>query len=130
MVWVRSHIPRIAAAWLVCHLCLLVAIPTVMCSSMAGQGVAAECTCEHGDGQACPMHKSRSTSATSNSHPCTCRGTADPMAAVAAALFGHVADLGPTASAAAPVHATPWFSSLNPEPLDSDSVPDSPPPRA
>jgi hypothetical protein len=52
------------------------------------------------------------------------------MTAVAAFLFGHVADLRPIGSIAAPADVVGWFSAWNPELPEFSVIPDSPPPRA
>jgi hypothetical protein len=72
MWWMRRQVGRVAAGWLVFHLCLLASVPTV-CSAMSA-GAGAACTCGHADGQWCPMHHSRSVSgeAPSSSHPRSC----------------------------------------------------------
>ena len=103
MRWIRPQLQRFAAGWLVCHLCLLAAIPTTLRSTMFASASGAACTCAHGDGQICPMHHTRSTTAsTSSSRPCSCRSTADPMTAMAASLIGPAAVLAPSASCVAP----------------------------
>jgi hypothetical protein len=108
----------------------MVSVPTVLCVTSAGMAVGVECTCDHSDGEMCPMHHSRSKTAAPTSPSCACRSTNDPMVAVAAFLFGHVAELRPMPSIAEPADAGGWLASLNPEPLEFSSVPDSPPPRA
>src|SRR6185295_20036024 len=88
MRWIRSRLARAAAGWLVVHVCLLLSVPTALCTTMS-VGAKAECTCDHGDGQMCPMHHTRSKSKTPlDPHSCSCRSTSDPVAAMAAALIG------------------------------------------
>ena len=60
MCWIRPRLPRVAAGWLVFQLALLISVPTTLCCAMAGNAVAVECTCDHNDGQMCPMHHTRS----------------------------------------------------------------------
>jgi len=130
MRWMRIRLARVAAGWLVFQCCLLVSVPTALCAMSAG-AVGAECTCEHGDGQMCPMHHVQSKSKTgSSSHSCSCRSTSDPVTAMAASLIGPPAVVALAASSIAPLvpaGSSPRFAS---NPLDSTFVPDSPPPRA
>lgn len=130
MLWMRPQLARIAGGWLVFHLCLLISIPTIVCSTMSASTVGAECTCDHGDGQMCPMHHTRSSSkVTAGSHSCSCRSTSDPLTALVASLTGPAAVLAPSVSVIASTNLTAWTLSFNPAPLDASSVPDSPPPR-
>jgi hypothetical protein len=62
MHWIRLQVARVAAGWLVFHVCLLVVVPTALCSSPSASA-GAECTCEHGDGLMCPMHHTPSRGA-------------------------------------------------------------------
>jgi len=131
MRWIRSQVARVAAGWLVFHVCLIVSVPITLCSTVSSSSVGAECTCDHGDGQMCPMHHVVSKSKTgSPSHSCSCRSTSDPLAAVTASLIGPPAVVAPRVASIAlrvAVGNSPAFAA---EPLDSASVPDSPPPRA
>jgi hypothetical protein len=61
---------------------------------------------------------------------CACKSAADPVAAMTTAMLGPAAVLSPSSLAAAPPDATAWRVVFAPVPLDSISVPDSPPPRA
>jgi len=131
MRWTRSQIARIAGAWLVFHLCLFVSAPTAICCTMSATGNAAECTCDHSDGGMCPMHHTRSHGMpAADAHSCKCRGTTDPVAALAAFLTGPMAVLVPAASAVAPASASVQAVAFFPTPLASSFVPDSPPPRS
>jgi hypothetical protein len=131
MRWIRSQVARVAAGWLVFHACLLVSVPTTLCSTMSASAASAECTCQHGDGQMCPMHHVRSKSITgSSSHSCSCRSTSDPLAAMTAALIGPPALVEPGVSSIAPIVAAGNPPAFAADLLDSSSVPDSPPPRA
>jgi len=129
---IRRQLARIAAGWLVLRLCTLVFVPTALCSTPAsGVVVAAECTCEHGDGQVCPMHHTRSKpKSTVDQHSCSCRSASDPVTALAASLIGPAAVMAPSASAAARADAADWLTAFNPVPLESAFVPEAPPPRA
>jgi hypothetical protein len=128
---IRPLLARIAGGWLVVHLCLLVAVPTAICSTAPAQAAAAKCTCDHaGMQQVCPMHHPKPKSnAASGSHSCACRSASDPVSAIAASLIGPSAVLAPAASTIAPTAASQSLVSLDPIPLDSSFVPDSPPPR-
>jgi len=130
MRWIRPQLHRLAAGWLVCHLCLLASIPTTLRLTMFASTSGAACTCAHRDGQICPMHHTRSrTASTSSSRPCSCRSSADPMTAMAASLIGPAAVLTPSPSCEAPLAGTRWSWALNPGLLESPAVPGSPPPR-
>jgi hypothetical protein len=128
MRWIRPRLARIAGSWLVFHLCLLVSIPTSLCSTASAGVVKAECTCGHGDGQYCPMHHPKSKSH-GDVHSCACRSASDPLAEIAASLIGPSAVLVPSVSAIAPSAAVSLSAAVDPVPLDLSSVPDSPPPR-
>jgi hypothetical protein len=128
MRWIRPRLARIAGSWLVFHLCLLVSIPSSLCSTASAGVVKAECTCGHGDGNYCPMHHPQSK-ATKDPHSCSCRPSSDPIAAIAASLIGPAAVLAPSVSTIVPARAVALSAAFDPSPLDSLSVPDSPPPR-
>jgi hypothetical protein len=131
MLWTRPRLALVASAWLVFQLCMLVSIPTALCPATAAAAVGAECTCEHGDGQMCPMHHKPSRAKSANeSHPCSCRSTSDPAAAMAASLIGPAGVLAPPVALTARATIAVALPAFNPAPLDSFSVPDSPPPRA
>ena len=131
MRWTRSQIARIAGAWLVFHLCLVGSAPTAVCCTMSATTNAAECTCDHSDGGMCPMHHTRSHGMpVANAHSCKCRGTTDPVAALAAFLTGPIAVLVPSTSVVIPAPISAGVASLLPAPLDLPFVPDSPPPRS
>jgi hypothetical protein len=131
MPWTRPRLALVASAWLVFQLGLLVSIPTALCPPKAPAAVGVECTCEHGDGQMCPMHHTRSkASSAKDSHPCTCRGTTDPAAAMAASLIGPVGMLSPSTAPVARATVVVPLPAFAPAPLDSFVVPDSPPPRS
>jgi len=129
MRWIRPRLARIAGGWLVLHLCLLAAVPTSLCAKTSVSSAKAECTCDHGDGRICPMHHVKSKSKP-GSHSCSCRPTSDPVAAIAASLIGPAAVLAPSPSAIVPPLAGRLSAAFDPDPLESSSVPDSPPPRA
>jgi hypothetical protein len=124
--WVRG----VAGGWLVLHLSLLVSVPTAICSTTSASAIGAECTCDHGDGQMCPMHHTRGKSTSpSDSRSCSCRSTSDPISAMAASLIGPAAVLAPSVSLFVPTTAGASALRFHPEPLEPSSVPDSPPPR-
>ena len=128
---IRRQVARIAVGWLLCHACLLVSIPTVICHASQAE-LAAECTCEHGDGQMCPMHhtRSRPKGAAAEAPSCSCRSTADPMIGLAASLVGPPAITVPAMLPHAPMPAATESPLLEPVVLEAPLVPDSPPPRA
>jgi len=128
MLWIRPRLALVASAWLAFQLCLFVSIPTAL-SPNTTASVGAECTCEHGDGQICPMHHSRSVPKGQGSHPCACRSTADPASTIAASLIGPAGVLTPAAATIAHATVTAALPVFAPAPLDSVFVPDSPPPR-
>lgn len=131
MRWTRSQLARIAGAWLVFHLCLFVSAPTAICCTMSAEGTGVECTCDHSDGGMCPMHHTRSHGMpAANTHSCACRGTTDPVAALAAFMTGPIAVLVPAVSVVAPAPESTVAATFFPAPLDSSFVPDSPPPRS
>src|SRR5262249_8545234 len=117
--------------WLVLHLCLLASVPATLCAAMPPGTAAATCTCDHGDGQMCPMHHVRTTvKSGSPARSCSCRGTSDPVGALAASLIGPAAVLRasiPLLASPAAADAVPPVSSTQ---LDQLFVPDAPPPRA
>src|SRR3954471_22852593 len=89
MYWIRPRLARVAAGWLVFHLALIAAVPATLCATMAASAVGLECTCDHGDGELCPMHHTRTKAhGTPERPPCSCRSTADPLTAMATALVG------------------------------------------
>jgi hypothetical protein len=131
MCWIRPRLAPVAAAWLVLQLAVLISVPTTLCSMNAGNVVGAECTCEHVNGQMCPMHHTRTQShGASGSHACSCRSTSDPMATLAAALSGPPAVLVAEMSSIASFDAAACAPIALAEPPAWISVPDSPPPRA
>src|SRR6476660_9699295 len=101
MPWIRPRLARVAAGWLVFQVALLVSVPTSLCSTTSATASAAACTCDHADGEMCPMHHTRNRSHDkSGTHSCSCRSTTDPMAALAAVLIGPPAVLAAGATAA------------------------------
>jgi hypothetical protein len=134
MAWIRPRLARVAAGWLVFKVALLVWIPTTMHASMTAAALAAECTCDHGDGQMCPMHhvrtKAHGTAESQGAKPCSCRGTSDPLAALTASIIGSPAVLGAAAASPSPLEPAASVGPSASEPLYRASVPDSPPPRS
>jgi hypothetical protein len=131
MRWIRSHVAGLTGGWLVVTLCLRAFVPTALCSTMAVSTIGTTCTCGHGDGAMCPMHHPKTAMPrSSDSHDCSCRGTADPMADIAAALIDAPALLKtsprivPLARAAGAAVLAP-----DPGPIHAAIVPVSPPPR-
>jgi hypothetical protein len=130
MEWIRPQLARVAGGWLVFHLCLLVSVPTALRPTMSAKTVAAECTCDHLGAQVCPMHHPRSSSTReSGGQSCACRSTSDPVAVLIGSLIGPQAVLASSASLFAPVDSSLRAPSFNPHPLESNSIPESPPPR-
>jgi hypothetical protein len=128
MAWMRARVASVAAVWLALHVCLLITVPTTLCSMEIVAAVGSNCSCPHAAGTICPMHPKAKLKASSDQ--CACKSAADPIAAMTTALLGPSAVLSPASSPAAPPDATAWRVVFAPVPLDSISVPDSPPPRA
>ena len=124
----RARVASVAAVWLALHVCLLITVPTTLCSMESVAAVGGNCSCPHDAGTICPMHPKAKLKASSDQ--CACKSAADPIAAMTTALLGPSAVLSPASSPAAPPDATAWRLVFAPVPLDSISVPDSPPPRA
>jgi hypothetical protein len=127
MQLLRNHLARLACVWLLTQGVMLSISSAALCAGMRGAVGVIECTCDHDDGQTCPMHHTTTASKTKS---CSCRGTDDGAAAVMASLFGPAAVLTVSIN---PVE--PPADSRNPQradsrPLDSSLVPDAPPPRA
>src|SRR5262249_54278435 len=130
MRWNRPRLARVAAGWLAFHLALLFSVPTTLCCMTSGAAVAVKCTCDHSDGQMCPMHHTRSRSNQSpDSHSCTCRSTSDPLAALTAALVGPAAIVAPTVAVDDPFDVSSAVNRMDSVLPHSTRVPDSPPPR-
>src|SRR4051812_49071649 len=131
MRWIRPRLAPVAAAWLVFQLALFISVPTTLCATTSANGVGAECTCDHGDGQMCPMHHTRTKSHTEHgSRSCSCRSSLDPLAALAAALSGPPGVLSARANAVAPQAPSTPEPIVPVAPAAWIAVPDSPPPRA
>jgi len=131
MAWIRPRLARVAAGWLVFKIALLVCVPTTLCATATASTAAAECTCDHGDGQMCPMHHVRTKAHGSPASPsCSCRSTADPLGAMAASLIGSPAVLAAATVSVASLEPAARVRATASEPLHWASVPDSPPPRS
>jgi len=128
MAWMRARVANVAAVWLALHVCLLISVPTTLCSMESVAAVGSNCSCPHPAGTICPMHPKAKLKASDDQ--CACKSAADPVAALTTAMLGPVAVLSPSSSPAAPPDATAWSVVFAAVPLDSISVPDSPPPRA
>jgi len=124
----RARVASVAAVWLALHVCLLISVPTTLCSMESAAAVGRNCSCPHAAGTICPMHPKAKLKASSDQ--CACKSAADPIAAMTTALLGPSAVLSPASSPVAPPDAIAWRAVFAPVPLDSISVPDSPPPRA
>ena len=124
----RARVASVAAVWLALHVCLLISVPTTLCSMGSVAAVGRNCSCPHAAGTICPMHPKAKLKASSDQ--CACKSAADPIAAMTTALLGPSAVLSPASSPVAPPDAIAWRAVFAPVPLDSISVPDSPPPRA
>jgi hypothetical protein len=130
MRWIRPRLARVAAAWLLFHATLLLSVPTAVCSmrTVAVASVAPEkCACGHSNAQACPLHEKSKASA--DRHSCACRNASDPLTALAASIVGPAAVLAPSIPIVTPLTRIAWLHAAAVEPLDSFSVPASPPPR-
>ena len=123
----RRRLRRFAGGWLVFQLSALMSIPTALCLTMPTSATGAECTCAHEDGQLCPMHHTRSKS---NASSCSCRSTSDPIAAIAASLFGPSAVLTRTLASSDVTVSSDTPRSSDWSPIEMLVVPDAPPPRA
>jgi len=126
MSWMRAHLARAAGAWLALQLCLAAATPAALCSPASSAAAALECTCDHGNGEFCPMHHP----AKPGSRQCSCRGSFDPSAAIIASLLGPSAVLTPEASTATLRNPAGVLPDLGLNPINLSSPPVSPPPRA
>jgi len=123
----RLRLRRVAAAWLVFQLSVLMSIPAALCLTMPSSATGLECTCAHEDGQMCPMHHTRSKS---NSTSCSCRSTTEPISAITASLWGPSAVLTHAVASVdlAVTSDMPRISDWSP--IEALVVPDAPPPRA
>jgi hypothetical protein len=122
---VRQNLTRLAGAWLLCQALSLTFVPISLYAGASTPAVEQTCTCAHNDGQECPMHHTKSKSAST----CSCRSTSDAPSALLP-LFGPAAILVPPASIIAATvssgvptipQAVAFGSSVNPDP---------PPPQA
>lgn len=131
MRWIRSHVARVAGGWLVLQLGLRVFVPSALCSTMPARTAGTTCTCGHGNGAMCPMHHGSAASKSSApKHDCSCRGTTDPAAGIAATLVDTPAVMTVAARVIPiPIPRTAPFSAAV-APIDTPTVPTSPPPRA
>jgi len=125
----RARVASVAAVWLALHVCLLVSVPTTLCSMGSVAAVRSECSCPHAAGTICPMHPPKAKLKPS-SDQCACKSATDPSAAITTALLGPAAVLSPSSWPVAPPDAITWRAFFAAVPLDSISVPDLPPPRA
>ncbi len=128
MGWLRPRLALVVCGWLAIELCLFIAVPIALSPGSGAVALSAECTCEHGDGQMCPMHHTRSTSHRGSAY--TCRGAFDPAAGLAACLIGPAGVLAPAAAVIPHAERVSTMVTREAEPLDVSPVPDSPPPRA
>src|SRR5262249_13207595 len=121
----RLHLARLAGGLLAIHLSLFAVIPTVLCADLRSSAAGLECTCAHGDGQSCPLHHH---SAAGQKNSCSCQSATDPRNEVLATMFGPMAVLPSTILIE---HSMTCASVIGPfsRPLDTSSIPDSPPPR-
>ena len=127
MRMVRHRLAWFAGGWLLSQLAVLTVTPSALRVEMPSAVASAQCTCSHGDVRACPMHHTTSNSKTRS---CSCRSATDTAAAVIASLFGPAAVLTVPIDATEPAARLQRPVRLESRPLDSDLVPDAPPPRA
>jgi hypothetical protein len=125
--WLRSRLALVVCGWLAFDLCLFVSVPVAL-SAHDSAAVTLECTCEHGDGQTCPMHHTASKS-THGSPARSCRRAFDPAAGLAASLIGPAGVLAPPATVVVRADVVTSIVTRDAEPIESSFVPDSPPPR-
>ncbi len=130
MQWLRTRAAGVAAAWLAVHLCLLVSVPTTLCSTDPGPSAKASCECPHEAGAVCPMHQGKGPARPkAPSRLCSCQSAADPLLATVASLLGPPAVLTQSTARLAPPVVVAWTSQAVAASLDTPAVPDSPPPR-
>ena len=130
MQWLRTRAAGVAAAWLAVHLCLLVSVPTTLCSADPALSAKASCECSHETGAVCPMHKGKhAAKPKAPSRVCSCQSAADPLLATVTSLLGPLAVLTQSTSRLAPPVAVAWAAQALPTSLDTPTVPDSSPPR-
>ena len=82
----RARVANVAAVWLALHVCLLISVPTTLCSMESVAAVGRNCSCPHAAGTICPMHPKAKMKASSDQ--CACKSDADPIAAMTTALLG------------------------------------------
>jgi hypothetical protein len=130
MQWLRTRAAGVAAAWLAVQLCLLVSVPTTLCSADPGPSAKASCECPHEAGTVCPMHQGKGAAKPkAPSRLCSCRSVADPLLATVTSLLGPLAVLTQSTPRPAPPAAVAWTAQAASASLDTPAVPDSPPPR-
>jgi hypothetical protein len=85
MTWLRRAIGPLAAVWLTCQVGTIALVPVVLWATAADPH-AAECTCGHGAGVMCPMHRHK-PARNSNAH-CAMRAANDTGTAVLTTIIG------------------------------------------
>jgi len=123
---IRQRLGWLAGVWLACQAATLVGVSASLCIGGSTLSIDQECTCDHGDGQSCPMHHP----AQKPKSNCSCRSTTDQSTAVVRSLFGAVADVPRAIEVADPDALSGVVPVVGTSPLDTRSVPDAPPPRS
>ena len=126
MVRTRRRLAPVAGLWLVCQLSASTLAPVGISVAVAGAEAAAECTCQHGDGQNCPMHRVPTHSA--NKSACSWRSTTGGADAVMLSFLGPLAVPSRTASAVPVLATSALVAAVFTIPSDLVPVPNAPPP--
>ena len=105
---------------------MLILAPSALCVSLQNTVAVNDCTCDHNDGQPCPMHHP----APKSKSPCSCRSTTNPDGAAIASLIGPIAIVPASVSFSPFTAGTDAVRRLVASPIESLAVPDAPPPRA
>jgi hypothetical protein len=123
----RRRLARLVGPWLLLHALMLSAAPTILCVENRAAESSSSCTCADGDQQQCPMHHPVQKRA---SESCSCRGTTDPSAEIAATLFGPSAIMPPSLVAFRPARTSDVVTQSATNVLDTSLIPNAPPPRS
>jgi hypothetical protein len=130
MVMLRRHAAWVVGAWLLCQTSAMVLVPVTLCMTDRSGAVQQACTCDHADGQECPMHHTRSLPRSSSRSSCSCRSTTDGPTATLASLIGPIAVLTSRATAVANVTNTQLPTNPDAALFGASRALDPPPPRA
>lgn len=131
MIRLRRRLARFAGLWLVCQLSVHTIVPVTVALATTSTEAMEDCTCEHGEGQVCPMHHRLSHSSSSSSkRTCLwqCANSADDSATLS--FLGPIALPLQVASAVPVIARSGVLSAAFAIPSDLVPIPDAPPPRA